>query len=140
MWNGILLLAHAAATWFLCGLIWTMQCVHYPLFSHVQRDRFAAFEQEHQRRITLLVGPAMILELLLALLLVRARDDRWAWAGLALLIVVWLSTALWQVPLHGALRDGFAPEPHRALVHGNWLRTVAWTARGVIALRMLRSE
>ena len=30
-----LLAAHAAATWALVGLIWTVQVVHYPLFALV---------------------------------------------------------------------------------------------------------
>ena len=32
-----LLLVHLAATWFLAGLIWVIQLVHYPLFAAVER-------------------------------------------------------------------------------------------------------
>ena len=35
------LLLQAAASWFLTGLIWIIQVVHYPLMSRVGADRFA---------------------------------------------------------------------------------------------------
>jgi hypothetical protein len=63
-------------------------------------------------------------------------------AGLVLLAVVWLSTALLQVPRHTELGGGYSTRAHRALVATNWLRTVAWSARGALvlaaALRLLR--
>jgi hypothetical protein len=64
-----------------------------------------------------------------------------AWAGLALLGVVWASTGLLQVPRHGELARGWNPRAHRRLVTSNWLRTAAWTARaallGTVAARAL---
>jgi hypothetical protein len=36
------------------------------------------------------------------------------------------------VPRHDELRRGFERRAHRGLVAGNWLRTVAWTARGAL--------
>ncbi|HEX2205610.1 MAG TPA: hypothetical protein VHG91_20025 [Longimicrobium sp.] len=48
--------------------------------------------------------------------------------------MVWLSTALLQVPMHGRLERGFDAAAHRRLVATNWVRTVAWTARGVLLL------
>ena len=73
----------------------------------------------------------MVLELLTAVLLALAGEPLWFWRTmLALLLVIWLSTALWQGPLHGRLsREGARPDLVRALVNGNWLRTVLWTAR-----------
>ena len=51
-------LVHAAATWFLVGLIWIIQVVHYPLFARVGEDGFVAYEAAHTRLISLVVGPA----------------------------------------------------------------------------------
>ena len=55
-------------------------------------------------------------------------------AGL-LLVVAWVLTAVWFMPLHGRL----ANEPYSAdrieqLISTNWARTFLWWARGVIAL------
>ena len=55
-------LVHAAATWFLVGLIWIIQVVHYPLFARVGEDGFVAYEAAHTRLISLVVGPAMLVE------------------------------------------------------------------------------
>ena len=46
------------------GLIWTIQLVHYPTFDHVADDHFADFAKFHASRISLIVLPAMIVELL----------------------------------------------------------------------------
>lgn len=125
-----------ASTWFLVGLIWTIQVVHYPLFAGVGEDRFTAYEASHARLITLVVGPAMLLEAATTLLFIAIRPAGapvWAaWLGLALLAIVWGSTALLQIPAHGRLAEGFDASVHAGLVGTNWIRTIAWTARGVL--------
>lgn len=134
-----LLFLHALATVALVGLIWTIQLVHYPLFLRVPPDAFKAYETEHMRRITWLVGPLMLLEAATVLLLVlREPSSVLVWTGAALLAVIWVSTATVQGPLHGRMaRDGHDEGRIRLLVHSNWLRTGAWTARGVLALMLL---
>ena len=132
-----LLVAHAAVAWVLVGLIWTVQLVHYPLLRYVDEDSWKACHERHAARITWLVGPLMPLEVILAgLLLVRAPSPA-TWLGAALVAVVWLSTALLQVPLHQQLADGFDAVAHRRLVRSNWIRTVAWTLRGALAAWLL---
>ena len=59
------------------------------------------------------------------------------WAGFALLAVIWLSTALVQVPCHEALSRAFDSLVHQRLVQTNWLRTAAWSLRGLLALWMV---
>ena len=136
---GILLLVHAAATWFMTGLIWLVQVVHYPLLARVGAAGYREYQLAHQSLITLIVGPAMLIELAAALLLLFQRRDAWTLAGVALLAVIWISTALFQIPLHNALSAGFDPAVHARLVHTNWIRTIAWTVRGVLALYLLRA-
>ena len=131
--NTLLPFAHAAATLFMTGVIWFVQIVHYPLFGRVGAAEFPAFEREHARRTGRVVGPAMVVELLLALAL-AARGGVLAWAGLALLGVIWASTAFVQVPLHRRLERGADVAAQRRLVRTNWIRTAAWTARAVIAI------
>lgn len=130
----LVLLLQLVSTWFLVGLIWTIQVVHYPLFAAVGADRFVAYEASHTRLITLVVGPVMLVEAATAGLLVVMRPaavPAWiAWTGLALVGVIWLSTAVLQVPDHGRLATGFDASAHSHLVGTNWIRTIAWTARG----------
>ena len=132
-----LLVAHAALTLCLCGLIWTIQVVHYPLFARVGADRYAAYQAGHQSRITALVAPLMLAEVGTAALLVYRCPGTLTWLGAALLAVVWLSTGLLQVPLHSKLERGFDAVAHRRLVASNWVRTIAWSARGLVVVRLL---
>lgn len=58
----ILLAVHVAATWFMVGLIWFVQLVHYPLFARVGRGGFAAYEGAHSWRTTAAIALAWPLE------------------------------------------------------------------------------
>lgn len=132
------LLLNIAATGMMIGVIWFVQVVHYPLFGHVGRDGFAAYEAEHSRRTTIVVVPPMLVELGTGIwLIVRPPAGMPGWvftAGFALIAVVWLSTFLLQVPRHTLLGRGFDDRAHRVLVATNWIRTIAWTARGILLL------
>lgn len=135
MW---LFLAHVGATLMMAGLIWLIQLVHYPLMSQVGPQHFVTYHADHSRLITLIVGPLMLVELVGALSLCAARPaaiPSWmAWAGLACVGVAWLTTAGASVPAHSLLAAGFDADAHRTLVQTNWLRTLAWTAHGLLVL------
>ena len=137
-----LLLVHAAATLSMVGLIWFVQLVHYPLFQSVGKATFTLYEREHQQRTSWIVVPLMLAEAAAAgLLLASDLSDSArtaAWLGAALLGLIWASTAFVQVPLHRSLASAFDPHRARQLVDSNWIRTVAWSARGLIAVLMLR--
>jgi hypothetical protein len=55
------------------------------------------------------------------------------WAGLGLLLIIWASTFLLQVPMHRKLGVGFDAEAWRFLVRSNWVRTLAWSLRAGLA-------
>jgi len=139
----LLLLANLAATLFMIGVIWFVQVVHYPLFAKVRREDFRAYELRHTSLTTWVVAPPMLLEASTALLLFwfpPTGVSTWQLSmGLALVAVIWLSTALFQVPCHNALAQGFDPAVHRRLVGTNWIRTAAWSARGLLVLWMTMS-
>lgn len=135
-------LLHAAATLYMTGLIWFVQLVHYPLMAEVSEQHYRTYQHLHERRTTYAVAPAMFVELACALWLViklqTTTSPPLAWMGLILVVLLWLSTAFIQVPCHKKLANGFDAKTHRRLVNTNWLRTVLWSARAVIALAMLR--
>jgi hypothetical protein len=123
----------SAATFGMTGVIWLVQLVQYPGFARVGAADFGAFHRHHCRSIGFVVGPLMVLELLTALLLAVTGEPVWFWrVMLGALLAIWLSTALLQGPLHGRLsREGSRPDLVRALVRGNWVRTILWSARSV---------
>ncbi len=138
--NGSLVLTlNLGLTAVLVGLIWTIQCVHYPAFADVGASEFRRFHEAHSARITRLVGPLMLSEAAAAAWLCAEAgpgfDRELALVCGALVAIAWLSTAFVQVPLHAALPSA-AGEERAALiarlVASNWLRTAAWTLRGVL--------
>lgn len=131
-------IAHAFPTVALVGLIWFVQVVHYPLFALVGERDYARYAAAHVRRTTWVVAPLMLTEFGCAVALALSPPaPELAWlttTGFVLLVVVWVSTALLQVPCHRRLERELDREVVARLVATNWIRTLAWTARGVIAL------
>ena len=138
----LVLCTHAWATCGMAGLIWFVQIVHYPLMAKVGVERYAAYQRSHEARTPWVVAPLMLIEAATSVaLLWLMRAQPWgvaiAWTGAGLLAVIWASTFLLQVPAHQQLGGGFDAQAHRRLVSSNWIRTFAWTARGVLAIVLL---
>ena len=133
------LASHAIATLMMGGLIWFVQIVHYPMFANVGAEAFSNYERIHQQRTTRVVGPLMLVELVTAVWIALAGFAAFwpAWIGVGLVGLLWLSTAAVQVPLHRRLSGGYDAAVGRALVRTNWLRTIAWSGRGGLAVWML---
>ncbi len=135
-----MLLIHAMSTLMMTGLIWFVQIVHYPLMAKVGHEEFVQYEQAHTRSTTWVVGPLMIAELLSSLYLL-AQADRdvilLPLLGLIALGGIWASTLLLQIPAHRILEQRFDQKVHARLVQTNWIRTVLWSLRSLIALWML---
>ena len=138
----LLILSQWLTTGFMTGLIWFVQIVHYPIYVHVGSEKMREYQEFHIRRTTLVVFPAMVLELLGgSLLLVREWQDtaqQPALWGFILLGVIWLSTLLLQIPNHGKIGTARSVTEEsksseliaiRALVKSNWIRTFAWSGR-----------
>lgn len=132
---------HTFATLAMVGLIWFVQVVHYPLYAKVGPQTFAEYHALHVSRTTSVVAPFMLAELGAAVWLLLGPNDRFSgWLpliGLGLLGVIWASTALLQVPSHGRLQAAYTAKAHAYLVRTNWIRTLAWTARGVLVTGLL---
>lgn len=135
------ILVHAAATWAMVGFIWTIQLVQYPLLAVVGPDDFATYVEGHQRRVVVVLGMFAVVEVISAAAVGWASDavPLWLWLGAgALLVAIWIATAVFFAPLHGRLAaDGFDAGRVHLLVATNWFRTVAWTIRGVAAGAMV---
>lgn len=120
-----------AITSSLVTLIWLIQLMHYPSFRYVEPAEFKAFHQHHSFSISLVVIPLMLAEVALSLYFLSQGAPASVWAGLCVL-VAWGSTFLLQVPEHTKLAEGFAITAINRLIHTNWLRTFAWTAKLIL--------
>jgi len=139
----VLLVVQAVASGAMCGIIWFVQVVHYPLFARSGGDE-RGFAEENQRRTGRVVIPFMLAEgaaaAVLAWMPPAGVPRTAAVIGVTAVAMLWLSTGMIQVPLHARLaREGHSPEIVAALVRSNWVRTLLWTTRAVLAAWMLRA-
>lgn len=126
------------------GLIWTIQLVHYPLFSRIEPGRFAAYEAGHTNRMGRLLALPATTEVVTGALLVWHRPPTvplWLviLAG-GILALTWIVTLLVQVPIHAKLAGGFDAATISRLIRLNWVRTAAWTLRGLLMLTMVANQ
>ncbi len=132
----LIFVLHLASTFVMMGIIWFIQVVHYPLLNRLTRDSMQTYYDAHIRPTTFVVLPPMVIELITGLILLLIPNDiitfRQAAIGLALLLIIWLSTMLLHVPKHRVLATGYDAVVHHALVRSNWIRTLAWSCRGVL--------
>ena len=141
MMNSFPFLLNISSTWFMVGLIWLIQIVHYPLFKYVGKYDFQLYHNGHSMMITPLVGTVMIIELISSILLVVFPPKNVSVTipiiGVILVFIIWVSTAFLQIPQHNALANAYELEVNNLLVQTNWIRTIAWSMRGLLLLFML---
>ncbi|RNC84036.1 MAG: hypothetical protein ED557_07870 [Balneola sp.] len=120
------------------GLIWTIQLVHYPSFYFVDRERFKEFHIFHSKRISILVVPLMIFELISSgILWWESSAFSLNSLGFYLVIAIWISTAAFSVPAHNKLSSEMDKKTIRILVNTNWIRTLLWTIKASIGVYFL---
>ena len=134
-------LTHTASTWFLVGLIWMIQIVHYPSFSSIDPAKYDVFQQRHMEKMGKLIGLPWLIEGLsvLALFAFAPTTTIRALATLGgLLEVTVITVTIWSsIPAHTALASGFDTDAHQRLLLSNRIRTAAWTGRGLLAVAVL---
>ena len=115
------------------ALIWVVQVVHYPVFMFLPHDKLNAFSLFHQRRISLIVLPIMLIELgsLIALNVMDLGNLVYSIA-MILLIIIWGATFFLQVPCHQQLLAGNKNPFAGRLIRTNWIRTVCWTLKTLL--------
>lgn len=124
---------HLAVTWMLVGLIWVVQILVYPQFRHVAPAEFRDYHFAHCFRIGLIVAHLLFVEAATAAwLLYEGRQAQPFIISTGLIPIIWLTTAVFQAPIHTRLGRGFDAPLISRLILTNWIRTLAWTARGIL--------
>jgi len=136
-----LILLLAASTWFMTGVIWFVQIVHYPLFAKVGTNTFQEYQNKNVRLTGSVVAPPMVLEAFLSLwaaMFNNFQSSSLLWINFALVFMIWVLTALFSVPCHDRLRlSGFDESVHKRLVVFNWSRTLLWSLCSIIMTAFL---
>jgi hypothetical protein len=98
---------------------------------------FAEYHIAHTKNITIIVLPLMLLELSTSILLINQDKSMISILGLCLVGIVWASTFFLQVPIHNQLALNFDLSLIDKLVYTNWIRTIAWSIKGVLGFLIL---
>lgn len=110
-------------------LIWLVQLIIYPVFQYMSTDQLKTWHRIYVPRITAIVAPLMILQLVLSI--VNFELEIVAILRVVLLIGIWINTFLQAVPIHGKIfrktDEEITPAVQR-LLRVNWVRTLFWTA------------
>ena len=117
------------SAFYMCGMIWLIQLIHYPSFFHINASSFQQFHSQHTAVMGLIVGPAMVVELLTALWLLNYETNLFNLANATIILALWLLTFLVSVPLHNKLAQGHDLAIIQNLIQTNWPRTILWTVR-----------
>ncbi len=135
----IIFIINLFCSFFLCGLIWIIQLVHYPMFHKVSEKQFICTMQHHQKHISFIVVPVMIAELISSAALSYYADIYQSLhiAGLIVVISIWLITFFFQVPQHAYLMNGYNFKTVNRLISTNKTRTVLWTLKSILTVYIL---
>ncbi len=129
---------HAFSCFFMTGLIWLVQMVHYPAYRYMNIAVFKNYQNFHTATITFIVGPVMVLEIFTGLaLLLQYKFNLTSSVNFLGLILIWVATAVWSVPKHGHLALGYNPLVIESLISTNWARTIIWTLRSILILYLM---
>lgn len=128
----VLLMVHLVSCTFMTGVIWVVQLILYPAFAQINSPQFQAFHANHSEKITFIVGPMMVIEILTAAALVYfSKDSGFFIFNLLAIILIWLCTFFLSVPIHAALEKTADYQLMDQLVKTNWPRTLLWSFRSL---------
>lgn len=135
----LLMLGQLLATCAMAGIIWMVQIVTYPQFLEVPQSGFLKYHDRYMKRMSWVVGPVMVAELIFAILGVWYFWDseiHWHIVTAGLLVpAVWMVTFFVQVPQHASLAEsGWNETTVREIIKVNWIRVFIWTARVEVLL------
>lgn len=112
----------------LCCLIWLVQRIIYPSFQHIDRAQLKAWHQDYTGRISVVVIPLMLAQVVLVGTRCFLVGTPLTWLVAVLTAACWVFTFFLSVPIHTQLAEG-ADDPTliQRLVRTNWPRTVTWS-------------
>ena len=131
----LLFFLNVISAFLLTGVIWTIQIVHYPSFHYIDKISFTNFHHFHERRISIIVMPLMLIELTTSTALYINNMSSIVFAlNLLIVVLIWCSTFFVQVPIHSILSEKKDKKLIEKLVNTNWIRTFLWSMRMLLII------
>ena len=131
----LLFFLNVISAFLLTGVIWTIQIVHYPSFHYIDQMSFTNFHHFHERRISIIVMPLMLIELTTSTALYINNMSSIVFAlNLLIVVLIWCSTFFIQVPIHSILSQKKDKKLIEKLMNTNWIRTFLWSMRMLLII------
>ena len=112
-----------------------VQFIVYPSFNKIL-ESFTEYHKRYTKQIFWIVGPVMILEILTSLLLILNELDIYLIPGLIVLLL-WMLTFIYIVPLHKELSKQFQTNKHIKLLKLNFVRIILWALKFFVLIIIL---
>tara|TARA_B100001939_G_scaffold183569_1_gene158097 strand:+ start:440 stop:865 length:426 start_codon:yes stop_codon:yes gene_type:complete len=129
---------HLISTSMMVAIIWIVQILHYPTFKYIDQKRYEEFQDFHMKRISYIIIPIMLVELSSGVIVLIIDSSLYTPFGvsLVLLIFIWILTALLFSKVHAYLLKGYDEDSINKLIDLNWIRTIFWTVRLIILIKL----
>ena len=118
----------------LIGVILVTQIVSYPLFLEISDYKFPEYHNAYSKRIAIVVIPIMTIELIATIYMALIEQSSTNILLSSLILLIWGSTFLIQVPIHRKLSQLFNKNNVKQLINSNWIRTILWSAKLTILI------
>ncbi len=112
------------------------QILSYPLLLKLSKSDFYDYYNSYTKRISFIVIPLMIFEVLLSIILNTILNNFYLFASNILLLVIWGSTFFIQVPIHNKLSSNHSYSLINKLIFTNWIRTIAWISKLMTLIKL----
>lgn len=135
-----LILLNLICSFLMLGVILTTQIVNYPSFLDLSINDFINFHKNYVSRITIIVFPIMVLELILGFILFWNIQNISTILIATSILFIFISTLLIQVPLHQKVEKKYDRYLLIQLIKSNWIRTILWTIKCAVSCNLIIKE
>ena len=119
---------------YLLGVIIMTQFITYPTFLIIDKNSFNKYHRKYVNIISIIVAPAMVLEIISLIVLVYLSKDFLLVKSLILLLCIWLTTFIIMVPSHNILSRKNDSKEIKKLININWVRSFLWSVKLIVML------
>ncbi len=118
------------------GISLIVQIIIYPSFKFIKIDSFKGYHLNYMNKISYVVAPIMLLEIISSFLLLIFNKSLIDILGFILLSLIWIVTFFLIVPIHNELNIKFRLVELKKLIKLNLLRTILWILKFSIIINL----
>ncbi len=127
---------HYISNILMIGISLIVQIIIYPSFKFIKIDAFKGYHLNYMNKISYVVAPIMLLEIISSFLLLIFNKSLIDIIGFILLSLIWIVTFFLIVPIHNELNIKFGLVELKKLIKLNLLRTILWILKFSIIINL----